>query len=53
MDFTDGFEKPVVVLLVEKNSLPRTAAVHYMIDGSGKLNTKRPRHENELPAPTR
>jgi hypothetical protein len=46
VDFTDGFEKPVVVLLVEKNSLPRTSVVHHMINSSGKLDTKRPRHES-------
>jgi hypothetical protein len=26
--------------------LPRTSTVHDVIDGSGILNTKRPRHEN-------
>jgi hypothetical protein len=25
--------------------LPRTSTVHYVIDGSGILNTKWPRHE--------
>ena len=44
-NFTDGFEKRFVVLLVEENFLPRTSTVHYVIDGSGILNTKRPRHE--------
>jgi hypothetical protein len=41
-----GAKKRFVVLLVEKDFLPRTATVHYVFDGSGILNTKRPRHEN-------
>jgi hypothetical protein len=44
-NFTDGLKKSFVVLLVEEDFLPRTSTVHYVIDGSGILNTKRPRHE--------
>jgi hypothetical protein len=49
VNFADGLKKPLVVLLVEENSLPRTSTVHDVIDGSGILNTKRPRHEKLLP----
>src|SRR5262245_16560303 len=45
VNFTDGLKKPFVVLLVQEHPLPRTSTVHYVIDGSGILNTKRPRHE--------
>jgi hypothetical protein len=44
-NFTDGLKKPFVVLLFQKHPLPRTSTVHYVIDGSGILNTKRPRHD--------
>lgn len=45
VNFTDGLKKPVVVLLVQEHPLPRTSTVHYVIDSSRILNTKRPRHE--------
>jgi hypothetical protein len=40
-----SFKKRFVVLLVDRNFLPRTSTVHYVIDGSGVLNTKRQRHK--------
>ena len=47
MDFANGFKKGLVVLLVNKDFLPRASPIHDVIDGSGVLNTKRPGHDND------
>ena len=49
VNFTDGLKKGFVVLPVEKNLLPRTSAVHDVIDSSGILDTKRRRHTMLVP----
>lgn len=47
MDFARGLKKGLVVLLVEKDLLPRASPVHDVIDSSRVLNTKRPGHDND------
>jgi hypothetical protein len=45
MDFRNGVNKGCVVRLVKEDSLSGTATIHDVIDGSGILNSKWPRHD--------
>jgi hypothetical protein len=46
MDFSNGVNKGFVVRPVEKYLLSRAATIHDVIDGSGILNAKWPRHNH-------
>ena len=46
VDFANRVNKGFVVRLVEKDSLSGAATIHHVIDGSGILNSKRPRHDD-------
>src|SRR3970282_3048118 len=44
MDFTNGFKKGFVILVIVKDVLSSASTIHNVIDGSGILNSQRPRH---------
>ncbi len=45
VDFTNRIKKDLAILFIEKDFLPRPSAIHHVIDSSGILNAKWPRHD--------